>query len=457
MGDVEGVLQMAQSSEWLTLLVALWIKSIVILATAALLSRILRAAWARLRHALWCMALSSLLVLPVFSGGLHLLEVPVLPASLVSDDFAESERTLGNAPEMPAAFTPAPVSQPELVADTPSVGSSVSWPSIVLLVWLIGVLLILTRVMIGVFIVRGLVARASELTGTWSELTSELSQRILLKRPVRLLRSDKGVMPMTCGGLSATVLLPVDADDWCADRRRIVLLHELIHVKRRDILTQTMAQVVCSLYWFNPLVWWALRRMRTEQEWACDEGVVATGVAAPEYAGHLLEIARRFDANGISTATTTAMAGPSQLQDRLCAILRPVGRGYWYGRAIPVSVAMGVVLISSAVIQLVPAPTEAAIVLSESANDLVQLEVGDQIKPPTVIPGRTHIAPIRDDRTLQQTPSTTPTPPDQPANDRVPPAPSQLPVDNRAKEQDFSDFSVEEKPGSRVRGSALHM
>ena len=69
MGSV--VLLVGQSSGWLSILFALWIKSFIILATAALLTSILRDASARLRHILWCAALSSLLVLPLFSGGLQ--------------------------------------------------------------------------------------------------------------------------------------------------------------------------------------------------------------------------------------------------------------------------------------------------------------------------------------------------------------------------------------------------
>ena len=138
--------------------------------------------------------------------------------------------------------------------------------------------------------------------------------------------AGSSAMPMAWGILRPSVLMPADADAWPAERLRIVLLHELAHVKRRDCLTHMLAQISCALYWFNPLAWMAARHLRTERERACDDLVLAAGTRGPDYADQLLEIARvmrsgRFPA--LFGGASLAMAQRSQLEGRLMAILDP--------------------------------------------------------------------------------------------------------------------------------------
>jgi beta-lactamase regulating signal transducer with metallopeptidase domain len=66
--------------------------------------------------------------------------------------------------------------------------------------------------------------------------------------------------------LFPVLLIPVAADSWSSEQRRLVLFHELAHIRRWDWLTQMLAHVACALYWCNPLVWVAARQMRIERE-----------------------------------------------------------------------------------------------------------------------------------------------------------------------------------------------
>jgi TonB family protein len=88
------------------------------------------------------------------------------------------------------------------------------------------------------------------------------------------------------------VLLPPQAVEWTSEQFETVLRHESAHVKRRDSHSLLLAHVVCALYWFHPLVWYAARRLRIEQEHAADDLVLETGMAPADYAGALVGIVR---------------------------------------------------------------------------------------------------------------------------------------------------------------------
>ena len=125
---------------------------------------------------------------------------------------------------------------------------------------------------------------------------------------------------MTWGVVYPTVLLPADADHWTPERQTIVLLHELAHVKRHDALTQLFARVVASIFWFNPLVWLAARKMRVEREHACDDFVLTGGARATDYAYDLLQIARSLGGGSkFHRLAVTAMARHSELGKDVCS------------------------------------------------------------------------------------------------------------------------------------------
>ena len=117
------------------------------------------------------------------------------------------------------------------------------------------------------------------------------------------------------------ILLPTDVSNWSADRQRVVLLHELAHIQRQDWLTQMVAQITCAVYWFNPLVWFAARRMRTEVERACDDHVLNAGYQSTDYAQHLLDIVRNIKRVGVATSSAVMMARRSKIEGRLRTVL----------------------------------------------------------------------------------------------------------------------------------------
>ena len=141
-------------------------------------------------------------------------------------------------------------------------------------------------------------------------------------RRVGLFTSPAVSMPVTWGVLSPVIVLPEASLAWTHDRKRVVVMHEMAHIARRDSATQLVATFACVAYWLHPLVLVAARRLRAECERACDERVLERGTPAAEYAAHLLEVARFSRSFGAASIVSVAMARPSQLEGRLLAVLR---------------------------------------------------------------------------------------------------------------------------------------
>jgi BlaR1 peptidase M56/carboxypeptidase family protein/TonB-like protein len=115
--------------------------------------------------------------------------------------------------------------------------------------------------------------------------------------------------------------LPAGAGDWSEERARVVLSHELAHIRRGDWIVQMSAELLRGVYWFNPLLWIVCRRLRLESEHACDDEVMRRGVEGREYASHLIDLAKALNRQRHTWFPAPAMARPSSLERRVRAML----------------------------------------------------------------------------------------------------------------------------------------
>jgi beta-lactamase regulating signal transducer with metallopeptidase domain len=192
-------------------------------------------------------------------------------------------------------------------------------------IWMAGVGISVSFLLVGFARLAWLASRSRKiLQGTWTDMADTLSRAFGLGRPVVLLQSDHPTLLVTWGLRQPKVILPRAARDWPEDCVRVVLGHELAHIQRGDWLVQMAAELLRSVYWFNPLVWIACRRLRRESEHACDDAVLGLGVDGPEYATHLLDLACAFRQHRqalISGFPAPAMVRPSSLERRIRAML----------------------------------------------------------------------------------------------------------------------------------------
>ena len=307
------------------------VKATLLLGAAALVTHVLRHRSAASRHLVWTCALLAALALPVASMIVPRWEVPVVTIGKeeqpVGQGFSPgSDRAAALRARLGENETAVQRREAEEAAASPSSDVRISWTAVLFAAWIAGVVVILARLVFGVAAVHLLSRRTAPATGApWLPLARGLAVDMGVAR-VSFRRSNGPVMPMAWGVLRPVVLMPAEADTWPEERVRVVLLHELAHVKRADCLTHVLAQVSCAFHWMNPLAWVAARNVRTERERACDDLVLAFGTPETTYADQLLEIARSMRAGRFSSTVATAslaMAQRSQLEGRLMAILDP--------------------------------------------------------------------------------------------------------------------------------------
>lgn len=193
------------------------------------------------------------------------------------------------------------------------------FPSLILSIWLLGAAITLARLIIGVLAVQRIRRTASTLSvPEVGLLLEECKNRMGLQSSVTLLLGPPYSVPATSGLLRPFILLPSECETWSRERLSAVLWHELAHIKRHDVVTNGLAQVIATLYWFNPLVWYALKQSKTALEEACDD-MVLHQMRSFDYADHLLEILRscRFTSPFFAT-----MGNISTIERRIRNILR---------------------------------------------------------------------------------------------------------------------------------------
>jgi HEAT repeat protein/beta-lactamase regulating signal transducer with metallopeptidase domain len=231
--------------------------------------------------------------------------------------------------------------------------------SIALGLWAIVAFAIVLSLTWSSLVVRRLVLRSHALDDqSWMTPLWEVSDRMGLQEPPRLLLSHDAKMPFACGLATPTIVLPAECESWSQERRLAVLLHELAHVRRRDLAGHTLGRLVCAVYWFHPLVWTAARKLRDESERACDDLALSCGTRATDYAEHLLDIVTSVRRE-TTPMVALAMARRKEFEGRMLAILDPELRHSTPSRRQSATLIGALAVISILVGAATPAPASA--------------------------------------------------------------------------------------------------
>lgn len=121
--------------------------------------------------------------------------------------------------------------------------------------------------------------RAARPVPEMQQHAAEINETLGLARVPRFYTTSAHMRPMVwwTGGRVRVVIPSVFLAELDEKELRAVMAHELAHVRRHDHLVRVLEWLVCSAYWWNPVVWWVRRALRSAEESCCD--IVAVSAA----------------------------------------------------------------------------------------------------------------------------------------------------------------------------------
>ena len=308
-------------------------------------------------HALWLMVLGAMLVPAV-------VPLRVLPEEGAMEVVPRSEAVSRSGivpPRLPSRevgeeiSVPSEVDPPVVVADA-GVSSDGMAPwgwlarnrkPLVVLLWLLGSAGFFGWTVVRTVRFQRTLTRAARPAPQLQRLAAEIGDTLGLPQVPGVYTTSARLRPLVwwAGGRVRILIPSAFLDELDETELRAVLAHELAHVRRRDYLVRVVELLACSAYWWNPVVWWAKRRMRSAEESSCDVlAVSASRLTRDRYAKALLRVVEIMSDGPTPRAPALASTADScrdsrRLEKRLRTVLA----------APPVSSMVGRVRVAGAV------------------------------------------------------------------------------------------------------------
>ncbi len=287
---------------------------------------------------------------------------PPAAKALGNESRAATAALPSTVPSAPVNLPAKPIGMASPLSETPvqRQGRSWSWRDGITFIWGAGALILVTRLLwTNLRFTRRLAQELPMVSGSAIDLLRECQKTLGIARDVCLIETAEIDAPAVCGFWRKRLLLPAGIlARLTRDELRCVFLHELAHIRRRDIELSWLVSALQALHWFNPALWWGFARMRADRESACD--TLALGHLEPKdrvtYGEAIIkvieELARPVIAPGLLGLSEDRM----QIQRRLEKILSYRKPSSWSALASLLIVALALLGLTDAKPTILGAP-----------------------------------------------------------------------------------------------------
>jgi beta-lactamase regulating signal transducer with metallopeptidase domain len=320
-----------------TILRACWQGGLVVLVVWSI-CRLIPSMPARFQCWLWRLAILKFMVallVPWF------FNVPLLPAHRMPEHVAEI-----------TAVVPAVEIHQEHLNQTLATPVSTPTPVPILpvaifLLWVIGVVWCLTRLLAALYGTVRLRRQGYSIacTSLIEQLTIQ-GKLFGLRSLPRLLAVEGDGSPMLVGISRPVILMPATTlGRLSISEQKMVLGHELAHIKRGDLLWSLIGSIVRAVFFFHPLAWWSERQLKLTQEVAADELVIAQQRHDPAtYRNLLVSVVGKVGSGSVVSNIAAEAVGTAHFLRRRLIVMARTSRA---SRRVIVSssVALGAVVL----------------------------------------------------------------------------------------------------------------
>ena len=202
------------------------------------------------------------------------------------------------------------------VGTTEAIQSEGAGLSIVIIIWMVGVILstvfFLASYLHCRFVFQTSIPVCNDFVVHWLDTHR-------LRRTIQIRQLDRIAAPLTYGIISPVILMPENTDWSNKQQLQYILLHEYVHICRLDMMVKLIATLALCIHWFNPVVWAMYIFLNRDIELSCDESVVRqfgetsksnyakTLISMEEKKSGLIPLHNSFSRNAIEERITAIM------------------------------------------------------------------------------------------------------------------------------------------------------
>ncbi len=193
-----------------------------------------------------------------------------------------------------------------------------------------------------------------------------------IKRTIRVSSCPSIHMPLVIGVVRPHILLPSNAFDLEPKYLYTILLHEMCHIKRNDILKNYVCVAVKALHWFNPLVWIGIAKMKEDMEFSCDQRVfrLLNGEQKILYCESLVQATRLLSNRKVPQIASSLYEEKSNLKKRIVKMISPRKKSKF---AVAIALILAIVMLFVCFTTACqPTPEDVVIIQKDNFEELIE-------------------------------------------------------------------------------------